>query len=170
MTPFEAKQPKKKTQKHECLQKSPSISPSSPPHRHVFFLPRSCWLGCYRLGLEQQKSRRIDREMETDGFFVLHFTGTGRGCFFNQEKIDASAVRQDFLLNIHTEYRLGRIFLRTWLRRGFVVLWIVLLVLQKWNKTTGWTIPFQWISGCPKFMGFKHHPEGLEKCWWSTPF
>ena len=67
----------------------------SSSHHHVFFLPRSCWLGCYRLGLEQQKSRRIDREMETDGFFALHFIGTGRGCFCNQEKIDASAV-QDF--------------------------------------------------------------------------
>ena len=109
----------------------------SSSHHHVFFLPRSCRLGCYRLGLEQQKSRRIDREMENRWVFVLHFIGTGRGCFFNQEKVDASAVRQDFFwTSIHNTGWAG-FFLRTWLRRGFVVLWIVLLVLQKWNKTTG---------------------------------
>ena len=51
----------------------------------------------------------------------ISFFGTGRGCFFNQEKIDASGVWQDVFQNIHTyrRKRLGRIFsqnmIETWI-------------------------------------------------------
>ena len=57
--------------------------------------------------------------METDGLFVLHFTGTGRGCFFNQEKIDASAVRQDFFAEHPYRIQVGQDFsqnmIETWI-------------------------------------------------------
>ena len=96
MTPVEAKQRKKPTKItiHITIRFRTAT---------VFFLPRSCRLGCYRLGLEQQKSRRIDRETETDGFLSYISTRCRPWMFLQQRKIDASAAGF-FLTSINKDW------------------------------------------------------------------